>query len=65
MSIPAIFSDPPTHEEVTAAQHRYRRPVGGCSYCDECRHDNMMPSHTASPRCESGKRNHCTCDACY
>jgi hypothetical protein len=25
----------------------------------------MGPRHTASKRCESGKREHCTCDACF
>ncbi len=23
------------------------------------------PSHKAKDRCESGKRNHCTCDTCF
>jgi hypothetical protein len=23
------------------------------------------PKHDASPRCESGKRPHCTCDTCF
>lgn len=25
----------------------------------------FAPSHKASPSCESGKRPHCTCDACF
>lgn len=25
----------------------------------------MMPSHKASSGCESGSRNHCTCDTCF
>lgn len=38
--------------------------------CDECqrglaRDDRMLPMHTASEACESGKRAHCTCDTCY
>jgi hypothetical protein len=24
-----------------------------------------VPNHRPSPRCESGKRPHCTCDTCY
>jgi hypothetical protein len=24
-----------------------------------------VPYHDASPRCESGKRPHCTCDTCF
>lgn len=42
--------------------------------CDYCRHefyarDNPVhvfaPRHTASSRCESGRRSHCTCDTCF
>ena len=25
----------------------------------------MMPNHKASPRCQSGGHNHCTCDTCF
>jgi len=25
----------------------------------------MGPSHNASRRCESGRRDHCTCDTCF
>jgi hypothetical protein len=38
---------------------------GMCAYCDANRADQMMPPHDASPRCESGKRAHCTCDTCF
>lgn len=51
--------------ETLAARLRYRRPAGECPTCDHYRNDDMMPSHTASDRCESGKRNHCTCDTCF
>ena len=44
---------------------RYRRPRGECPYCDEHGDSMMMPSHTPSSRCESGKHPHCTCDACF
>lgn len=27
--------------------------------------DIFAPRHQASSRCESGKRNHCTCDTCF
>lgn len=40
-------------------------PEGECAYCDRCRNDSMMPFHHASSRCESGMRNHCTCDVCF
>lgn len=36
-----------------------------CNYCIENRGQMMMPPHFASLRCESGKRNHCTCDVCF
>ena len=48
-----------------AAQERYRRPIGECTYCDANRNDTMMPSHTSSASCESGKHPHCTCDVCF
>jgi len=44
---------------------RYRAPTGQCSYCDDHRDDTMMPPHDASPRCESGKHQHCTCNTCF
>ncbi len=25
----------------------------------------MQPAHKPSPRCESGKHPHCTCDICF
>jgi hypothetical protein len=40
-------------------------PPGECAYCDEHREDTMMPPHDPSRFCESGKRNHCTCDVCF
>jgi hypothetical protein len=43
----------------------YRMPIGVCAYCDAHRHETMMPSHTPSKNCESGKRPHCTCDVCF
>lgn len=36
-----------------------------CTYCRQHTPGEMMPSHTASPRCQSGGRNHCTCDTCF
>ena len=42
--------------------------------CDYCRHEFyardqpvhvFAPRHTASSRCRSGKRPHCTCDTCW
>lgn len=42
-----------------------RMPLGECAYCDKWGDDPMMPRHTASEHCESGKRPHCTCDTCF
>lgn len=64
-SILSAFTQSRIDEARKAAIEAYRRPPGECSYCDEHRNDSMMPSHTASSRCESGKRPHCTCDTCY
>lgn len=36
-----------------------------CSYCILHAPGSMMPSHTASEMCQSGKHNHCTCDTCF
>lgn len=41
--------------------------VEGCSYCEreKLAGNTHFPRHHASPRCESGKRYHCTCDTCF
>ena len=45
---------------------------GTCQTCDKMREkisDNgdipFEPHHRASPNCESGGRDHCTCDICF
>jgi hypothetical protein len=40
-------------------------PKSDCAYCRAHAGDNMMPPHTPSIHCESGKHPHCTCDVCY
>lgn len=52
-------------DALKAAREMRRRPAGECAFCDEHGDDQMMPSHTPSERCESGKRPHCTCDVCF
>jgi hypothetical protein len=37
----------------------------GCPACAELARGSFGPSHDPSPRCESGKRPHCTCDVCF
>jgi hypothetical protein len=41
-----------------------RHEVPGCERCDRAT-STMHPSHDASPRCESGGREHCSCSACF
>ena len=54
-------------EEKMSNEYVYMAPEGECRLCDRAREtdDKMMPSHTASIVCESGRRPHCTCDKCY
>jgi hypothetical protein len=37
----------------------------GCATCAELARGSFGPSHDPSPRCERGKRPHCTCDICF
>lgn len=57
-----------TSDERQVAMGR-RAPIGECVSCDRARESNdpydMTPRHTARDHCQSGKRNHCTCDTCY
>jgi hypothetical protein len=37
-----------------------------CSYCQKAgRPGGYFPPHTALSSCQSGKRNHCSCSACF
>jgi hypothetical protein len=38
--------------------------IDNCAYC-QANKGQMAPRHFASPNCESGKHNHCTCDICF
>lgn len=63
--------------EMTALGVRVKRPTkplqvrisfmldGTCRTCEALARGEMCPPHDASPRCESGKRNHCSCDICF
>lgn len=42
-----------------------RQWVEDCPYCAHYTPAEMFPPHDASPRCESGRRDHCTCDICF
>lgn len=43
----------------------YELPPGVCSTCDQFRGETLKPPHMAASGCESGKRDHCTCDVCF
>lgn len=47
--------------------NRGKAVVGECDYCDGLRltGSTFHPPHNASPGCQSGGRNHCTCDTCF
>ncbi len=43
-----------------------RKYVDGCKFCEEIKaNDGFGPYHDAGNGCESGKRDHCTCDSCF
>lgn len=64
---------PMTVEEVREAKQapgittELAEEMGNCRYCvNELRNGNRhFPAHNASLCCESGGKNHCTCDICY
>jgi hypothetical protein len=33
--------------------------------CPSCENDAHGPAHYASPNCQSGGHNHCSCDTCF
>jgi hypothetical protein len=41
--------------------------MGQCSYCVRCLRtgDRDFPRHNASMNCQSGGKDHCSCDFCY
>ena len=59
-----LDKEPVKMPELYNPPRRIRFTVG-CAYCKAHASDAMMPHHDASPRCESGKHNHCTCDTCF
>lgn len=53
----AIRSQQPARRKIVTEE--------GCMTCAEIARGSFGPSHDPSPRCESGKRPHCTCDICF
>jgi len=48
-------------------KRRHRMPEGYCPTCDRERErgNDFHPPHDASRYCESGHRNHCSCEVCF
>lgn len=44
---------------------RYICTDGSCPTCEGLKPGEDAPPHDASVRCESGRRNHCSCDVCF
>lgn len=59
------FRDTWTRPEKATPVRRYILSGGQCVTCSQHMASEMMPPHDASPKCESGKRNHCSCDVCF
>ena len=53
----------PTPPGAQPVARRQRDP--GCATCQSVGHTSLAPPHDASPRCESGKHPHCSCDICF
>lgn len=56
------------HEhDMEHSKRRHQLQAGECSTCDGERLSKNLfhPPHDASPRCESGKHYHCSCDICF
>jgi hypothetical protein len=62
---------PPTTEpgaewwQLTIDGQEVRFDKANCPTCQRTKPGEMAPRHDASPRCESGRRPHCTCDTCF
>ncbi len=54
-----------TTKSMAKSERRHKLEPGECIACDREREASFCPYHDASPRCESGKRPHCTCDVCF
>lgn len=52
---------------LTGPPRRHKAPEGECLTCDgeAARGNDFHPPHDASARCESGRREHCSCDVCF
>lgn len=55
---------PLSDDEMRQHDGSYDPNCTGCTF-ERDRGNTFYPRHKASDRCESGKRNHCSCDACF
>lgn len=57
----------PTEEELTNPNVTPPTRDYGWTWCEKCGRWMARggPDHDPSPRCQSGKRPHCTCDTCF
>lgn len=48
-------------------RRRHKLELGECTFCDHERatDNEFHPPHDASPFCDSGKHDHCSCDVCF
>ena len=64
-AVPAGYTvEAAQHEHVTSADHLANRAIIAACGMYQCA-GQPGPGHWPSPMCRSGKRPHCTCDACY
>ena len=50
---------------LSPAQEEQCQRDPGCAICAGLAPGALAPPHDASPRCESGKHPHCSCDICF
>ena len=62
---PPVYPEDEVHTEGTRPYRSRYTKMEGCAGCLESLTDPFFPAHFAAEGCESGKRNHCTCDVCW
>ena len=64
----SIFDEmPKLLDSINEVHGSGKAPKGECKQCDDFREkgETSHPPHNASKRCESGSKNHCSCDICF
>jgi len=65
LEAPPFRPSPGQLELLDPREIKLPKPPADCPSCIRNREYGMGPSHWASPRCESGGYNHCSCDVCF